>query len=217
MGAGSSRGLEGDDNEGGGGDSGLTRGAASLTFLVAAPFTLAAGAFSGMGPALRMEAVVGVRPAWGVGAGEEGGIDWGMAVALVGIEVLDVGGGAGDDMGVEDALRAEGLGPALRKGRGVGRTGLGLEVGLGVIYWGLVVTAGWLSVVLRALTMKAGNENSWLLVMDSTTRIGLSAVLGVGVKRTGLGLEMDLEMGMKAWVLVLTPGWLSAVLPALAM
>ena len=188
-----------------------------MTFLVAAPFTLAAGTFSGMGPALRMEAVVGVRPAWGVGAGEEGGIDLGMAVPLVGIEVLDVGGGAGDDMGVEDALRVEGLGPALRKGAGEGRTGLGLEVGLGVIYWGLVVTAGWLSVVLRALTMKAGNENSWLLVMDSTTRIGLSAVLGVGVKRTGLGLEMDLEMGMKAWVLVLTPGWLSAVLPALAM
>jgi len=54
--------LEEDDNEGGGEDGGLTRGAASLTFLVAAAFSLA-GTFSGMGPALRMGALVGVRPA----------------------------------------------------------------------------------------------------------------------------------------------------------
>ncbi len=124
-----------------------------------------------------------------------------MALPLVAMEVLDVGGGAGDDMGVgvADALGAEGLGPALRKGGGAGRTGLGLEMGLGVKYWGLVVTAGWLSVVLRALTMKAGNEKSWLLPWDSITGL---LELGVGTKNWGLGM---------------TAGWLSVVLRALTM
>ena len=73
-------------------------------------------------------------------------------------EPLEVGGGARDGMGVgvADGLlgdAARGLGPALRRGEGVGRTGLGLEMGLGVKAWGLVLTAGWVSVVLRALTM----------------------------------------------------------------
>ena len=94
------------------------------------------------------------------------------------MEVLDVGGGAGDDMGVgvEDGLEAAGLGPALRKGGGVGRTGLGLETSLGEKDWGLGMTAGWLSEALRALAMWAGNENSWVLLRDLTTRIELSAV-----------------------------------------
>ena len=176
------------EGEGSGGDGGLTRGAASLTFLVAAAFTLAAGTFSGLGPALRMGEAVGVRLAWGVGAGEGGSIDCGTALALVGMEVLDVEGGAGDDMGVgmEDGLGAEGLGPALRKGGGVGRTGLGLEIGLGMKYWGLGMTAGWLSVGLRALAMYAGNENSWLLLGESTTRIELSAVLWMLCLSSGL-------------------------------
>ena len=64
--------MEDDDNDGGsrveeggggGGDGDLTRGAASLTFLVAAAFSLAAGTFSGMSPALRVGAAVRGRPA----------------------------------------------------------------------------------------------------------------------------------------------------------
>ena len=129
-------------------------------------------------------------------------------MALVEVEALDVGGGEGDDMGVTDGLAAKGLGSALRKGEGEGRPGLLLEMGLGVKDWGLVLTAGWLSVVLRALTMTAGHDISRLLLMDSTTGIGLSAVLGEGVEWTGLGL------GVEAGVLVLRA---SEVLPALAM
>ncbi len=41
----------------------MTRGAARLTFLVAAAFTLAVGTFSGLGVNLRMGASVGVGPA----------------------------------------------------------------------------------------------------------------------------------------------------------
>ena len=87
-----------------------------------------------------------------------------------------------------------------------------MEMGFGVKDWGLVLTACWLSVVLRAFTIKAGHDTSWLLLMDSTTGIGLSAVLGEGVERTGLGLLMGL--GVEAGVLVLRA---SEVLPALAM
>lgn len=73
VGAGSAKEIEDDDKDGGAGrveegggggeDGALTRGAASLTLLVAAAFSLAAGTLLEMGPALRMGAAVGVRPA----------------------------------------------------------------------------------------------------------------------------------------------------------
>ncbi len=71
---------------------------------------------------------------------------------------LEVGGGAGDGMGVGvgDGLgggSARSLEPALRAGEGVGRTGLRSEMALGMKDWVLVLTAGWVSVVLGALTM----------------------------------------------------------------